>query len=250
MISMTTSAKDVKPRAKVELLSEEIKTDMKAKGTWKPECPVPLERLRRVTFPYVDFEGNHHTDGEVIVMDAVADYVAEIFQELYVRKFPISCAKRVEHYDGDDNKSMADNSVSAFNYRVIEGTSTVSIHGYGLAIDLNPEQNPYVGHSRKDPDKDCMLFEVWPLNGAKYMNRHNQRPGMVEPIVELFAKHGFRIWGGTWNDMQDYHHFQTPRWLAEILAREPADKAKEIFNIYVKHPKIETLEDLQKHFKG
>ena len=34
---------------------------------------------------------------------------------------------------------------------------------------------------------------------------------MVEPIVEIFKKHGFSEWGGDWNSPIDYHHFQVPR---------------------------------------
>ena len=38
---------------------------------------------------------------------------------------------------------MVDNNTSAFNYRKIEGSSNLSNHAFGKAIDINPVQNPY-----------------------------------------------------------------------------------------------------------
>ena len=229
----------------VEELSLSIREEMIFKGTWKPECPVPLDRLRLVTFAYIDFESQEHRDGELVVMDVVAANVAKIFEELHALKFPISSAKRIEHYNGSDDASMDDNNSSAFNYRVISGTKTVSIHGYGLAIDVNPVQNPMVFRPTPHPDKSCMQVEVWPGAGAQFLSRARQEPGMVEPIVGIFAKYGFRDWGGQWKDMWDIHHFQTPRWLAEILAAEKPSRAQELFDYYVQHPEVTAEEILR-----
>lgn len=232
------------PIAHVEHLSTAICEDMIAKGIWTSECPVPLERLRRVVFPYIDFEGHEHLEGELIVMDAVASYVVKIFEELHQRRFPLTSAKRIEHYNGSDDASMEANNSSAFNYRVIAGTKTISIHGYGLAIDVNPVQNPMVFRPTPHPEKDCMLIEIWPKGGEKFLSRARQLPGMVEPIVDIFAQYGFRDWGGLWETMWDIHHFQTPRWLAERLAAESSEQAQKIFDYYVAHPEIKTAEEL------
>jgi hypothetical protein len=37
---------------------------------------------------------------------------------------------------------MADNNSSCFNYRKIANSEIISMHSYGLAIDINPVQNP------------------------------------------------------------------------------------------------------------
>ena len=234
--------------AKVEIhhLSSEIREDMIKRKTWSPACPVPLERLRRVKFSYVNFEGKEHHDGELIVMDVVAPHLSKVLEELHKRAFPINKARRIELYNGNDEIAMADNNSSAFNYRVIEGTTTISIHGYGLAIDINPLQNPFVSNPKDQEGKEYATVEVYPKQGKEFLNRSNQRPGMDEPIVDLFAKHGFRIWGGKWNDPMDFHHFQTPRWLAETLAEKPAEEAQKLFDYYVDHPEISTKEDLLK----
>ena len=39
---------------------------------------------------------------------------------------------------------MNDNNSSSFCYRTIKNTDIVSNHGKGLAIDINPIQNPHV----------------------------------------------------------------------------------------------------------
>lgn len=44
---------------------------------------------------------------------------------------------------------MADNNTSMFNYRKIAGKKTLSNHSYGVAIDINPFQNPAVYKSGK-----------------------------------------------------------------------------------------------------
>ncbi|MDN8991441.1 M15 family metallopeptidase, partial [Staphylococcus aureus] len=50
----------------------------------------------------------------------------------------------VDVFGGDDDRSMAANNTSAYNCRTVAGSSTLSDHAYGRAIDINPVQNPYV----------------------------------------------------------------------------------------------------------
>ena len=94
---------------------------------------------------------------------------------------------------------MAANNSSAFNFRTIAGTNTISRHGFGMAIDINPIQNPYVRGNN-----------VLPEAGRAYLNRNDVRPGMIVrggPVYEAFISRGW-IWGGNWNSLQDYHHFE------------------------------------------
>ena len=108
---------------------------------WSAHCPVPLNRLSLVQFSYHDFNGTIHYDGSVVVMDVLAPHVENIFRHLFLQRFPLQSAKRIEHFEGNDDASMAANNCSAFNYRAIAGTNTISIHSYGAAIDVNPVQN-------------------------------------------------------------------------------------------------------------
>ena len=102
--------------SKISTLSNGIQKEMISKKTYVANyCPLAPDRLRLVNFSYYDFEGISHDSGKIVVMDAVAVYVKNIFRELYERKFPIEKSKRIEHYDGSDELSLADNNSSCFS---------------------------------------------------------------------------------------------------------------------------------------
>jgi hypothetical protein len=109
----------------------------------------------------------------------------------------------VDEYDADDNTSMAANNTSSFNYRNVDGTDHLSLHSYGLAIDINPLYNPYV----REMDGKTVIT---PENGAEYADRELDCPYYIkkgDPIYEIFIEHGF-TWGGEWKNQKDYQHFQ------------------------------------------
>ncbi len=177
---------------------------MQHKGVWKSDCPVVLARLKLVEISHLNFEGNIQS-GQIIVLDKLAQSVLGIFEELMIIKFPIHSVHLIDKYEGDDDQSMAANNSSSFNFRTITGSNQFSMHAYGLAIDINPVQNPYI------LIKEDGHVQVHPKSGVDFLNRSNMRPGMVEPLVPIFKKHGFSEWGGNWNKPIDYHHFQVPR---------------------------------------
>jgi hypothetical protein len=216
-------------------LDKKIQEEMLQKKTYQPGCPVHPNRLKLVNFSYYDFNGVPHHDGEIVVMDAVAEHVVNIFRELYKRRFPLHKSKRIEYYNGSDALSLEDNNTSSFNCRKITGSSSLpSMHAYGLAIDMNPLQNPSV---MKDAGKSGKAT-VLPKGGLDYLNRKDMRPGMVEPIVEIFKKNGFRVWGGQWNVPIDWQHFQTPRNVSKLMASMTPDDAKTFFILYSKYPAL------------
>ncbi|OGB27558.1 MAG: hypothetical protein A3I66_06690 [Burkholderiales bacterium RIFCSPLOWO2_02_FULL_57_36] len=208
---------------------------MKVRGVLAKNAPVDCDRLAIVRFTYIDFEGRMHNDGEIMVLAAVADFVKTIFDTLYLRRFPIARARLMDHYFGDDLASMQDNNTSVFNHRPITGGKLASMHAYGLAIDLNPVQNPYLQlHS-----DGRAVFS--PASGAEYANRSNlrpgkqARPGMAEEVVALFADNGFFVWGGDWDAPIDYQHFQTERKMAERMAKLPIAQARTLFIEHIHH---------------
>jgi hypothetical protein len=211
-------------------LPKDIATEMKAKGVWQESSPVPLDRLALITIPYVDFAGKSHDNGELIVLDAAADHICAVFAELYKRGFPVHKMRGSHHYDGNDELSMADNNTSCYRHEIIEGTHYLSIHSYGLAIDINPLQNPFVVF-----DEEKGTAAVHPLKGWEFLNRHNKKPGMVEEIVPLLAEHGFFIWGGRWTTPIDYHHFQPQRGIAELLAVLNLDDGKRFIDAAINY---------------
>jgi len=208
-----------------EKLSNDLKRELVEHNVWKEGCPVSMDRLRLLTIAYIDFEGKEHTDGKMLVLDAVADNALAVFKDLHEIKFPIERMELISKYDGDDDASLAANNSSAFCYREITGGGPVSLHGLGVAIDINPIQNPYLGFG--GGFKGTVYsgsVSLFPPTGADYLNRTHLRRGMAEQVVEIFEKHGFTDWGGNWGDGDqggriDYQHFAVPRKEAEKLLK-------------------------------
>jgi hypothetical protein len=170
-----------------------------AGSSWHPDprCP-SFEALRLLTVRYRDFAAAPQT-GQLVVAREVADEVLAIFDGLLHLMFPIERMEPVDRFGADDAASMAANNTSGFNFRNVAGTDSLSQHAFGLAIDLNPVQNPMLVGS-----------EVHPPAGAAYVDRGLLRPGMITPaVVDLFAARGWQ-WGGDWERPRDYHHFYKP----------------------------------------
>jgi hypothetical protein len=163
--------------------------------SWREGCPVHLDDLALLEIAHWDMAGGR-ARGELVVAARVADDVLGAFGRLYDLRFPIERMRRVDHYDADDDRSMADNNTSAFNCRPVAGTSRFSQHSYGTAIDINPVQNPYVRGER-----------VAPPAGRDYLDRSEVRPGMLVPgpAVRAFKDLGWG-WGGDWRSAKDYQH--------------------------------------------
>lgn len=168
-------------------------------------CTVPYEDLNYVGLLYVDFNGQEQI-GELICNKAVAQDMVEIFYELYQNDYRLERVRLVDEYGGDDTASMADNNTSCFNYRVVDGTTNLSKHAYGLAIDVNPYYNPYVVF-RRNPDGSDYIS---PPGSEAYADRSQSFAYKIDEndlCYRLFAERGF-TWGGNWNSTKDYQHFQ------------------------------------------
>lgn len=163
------------------------------------DCAIKYDDLRYVGIEYYDFEGATH-DGELIVHRKLAEEVVKIFYELYQRRYPLASVRLVDDYGepGDDNRSMAANNTSAFNYRRVSGSKTLSRHSYGAAIDINPLYNPYIDGDR-----------VAPPEGEAYAERDWDFPGKIDHddfCYQIFTRYGWS-WGGDWKGDKDYQHF-------------------------------------------
>ncbi len=167
------------------------------------DCTVPLDDLRYIGLKYVDFSGETQT-GELICNKALAEDMVEIFYELYANDYRIESVRLVDEYGGDDTASMLANNTSCFNYRVVEGTTKLSNHAYGKAIDLNPFYNPYVTYNKDGTTK------ISPEGSEAYADRSASFPYKIDEndlAYKLFKEHGFK-WGGDWNNSKDYQHFE------------------------------------------
>jgi len=223
------------PGFEVLVIDEKLQKELAAKNVFGPQAPVPLSRLRLVRVRHIGFDERPH-QGEIMVLDACAEQVKQVFQELFARKFPIEKMALMTAYNGDDDQSMADNNTSAHNVRVVTGGTKLSLHAYGTAIDLNPKINPYLAIN---DSTGVATFK--PPAGIQYANRKLDRPGkarrkgMAEEVLEVFARHGFYGWGGYWDTPIDYQHFQVSRPVTEILADMDAVSASTFFKQMVQY---------------
>ena len=195
------------------VISEDLIKDTKEKGIWVDACPVPLENMVIVKVKYLGFDSVEH-EGEIMVFSALADSVKRIFAELLKIKFPVNQIKLINEFDGDDDRSMEANNSSGFNCRYIEGTTIYSMHSYGMAIDINPVQNPFILYQEGNE-------RVLPESGRNYLDRNKLVKGMITPdVVNIFKKNDFSVWGGEWESMKDWHHFQVSAELLEKLLKD------------------------------
>ena len=188
-----------------EPLSDSIKD--KITGISYPEsgCTIAYEDLNYVGLLYIDFNGEEQI-GELICNKAIAQDMVEIFYELYQNDYRIERIRLIDEYDGDDTLSMLDNNTSCFNYRVVDGTTNLSKHALGCAIDINPFYNPYVVFN-KDGTGETYIS---PKGSEVYTDRSLDFPYKIDEndlCYKLFTEHGF-TWGGNWNSCKDYQHFQ------------------------------------------
>lgn len=170
--------------------------------SYKTDCTIPYEDLRYISVRYYDFDNQVQT-GEIICNKAIAQDLVEIFYELYCNEYQIDKIRLVDEYQADDDLSCADNNTSCFNFRTVDGTSTLSKHAQGLAIDINPFQNPYVTYPNGKE-------RISPAGSEPYADRSSGLPHIItenDLCYQLFTAHGF-TWGGHWKTLKDYQHFQ------------------------------------------
>ncbi|MCF0201814.1 MAG: M15 family metallopeptidase [Bacteroidaceae bacterium] len=202
----TPDDKDIPEGFSISAITDETAILMAGKSYPEAaEKSIPMSNLRHLTLLYVNAEGET-CRGEMIVNKAIAKDVLEIFAELYRMKFPIQRMRLIDHYDADDEKSMADNNTSAFCYRAVNSSKRLSKHSLGMAIDINPLYNPCF-HIAPPPEK-YRRGTLQPANAVPYTDRTKKYPYTITPqVVSLFKKHGFR-WGGDWKRKKDYQHFE------------------------------------------
>lgn len=192
-------------------ISDELMARMKGKS-FKDDCSVPREDLRYIHLLHKTLEGETLA-GELVCNKHISEMVLQIFTELYEADYAIEKVRLIDEYDADDDLSMADNNSSSFNFRLVSGTTRISKHGLGMAVDINPLYNPYIPDINED--------RVAPEAGRPYVDREADFPYKItddDMALKLFKKYGFN-WGGDWDESPDYQHFELPT--DEILKYYP-----------------------------
>ena len=171
--------------------------------SWPEGCTVSRADLRYLRLSYVDAGKKEHV-GEMVCNKTIAKDVLEIFRELYRQKYPIQRICLIDDYAADDEQSMRANNTSCFCYRKVSGTTKLSKHATGMAIDINPLYNPYVRTGKNG------RRIVEPATATKYVDRRRSFPYKIvkgDLLHRLFLQHGFK-WGGSWRTKKDWQHFE------------------------------------------
>lgn len=186
----------------VNAIPDSIFALMKGRS-FKADCTVPRSSLRYILCLHRD-DGGRSIVGEMVVNKAIAKDVLEIFRQLYEAGYPIERMRLIDYWDADDERAMTANNSSSFNFRFISHTNKVSKHGMGMAIDINPLYNPY---TKTLADGKTI---VEPAAGKPYLDRQRKYKYKIERgdlCFRLFSKYGFH-WGGDWQSVKDYQHFE------------------------------------------
>ena len=151
-------------------------------------------KLDLVTVNYYGYDGLLHK-GQMIVDKITKEDITEIFKLIEKIKFPVEKVVPIAEYKWSDDRSMLENNASLFNYRFVSGSKILSMHAMGMAIDINPKQNPYIKNGKSSPA------------GSHYEINTIGTIGPESQLVKAFKKRGW-IWGGDWKSLKDYQHFE------------------------------------------
>jgi D-alanyl-D-alanine carboxypeptidase len=193
-------------QSSIEPLPRPVQAQLKSSGAWHRGCPVALSGLRLLTVSYHDFAGRTQT-GRLVVNRVAAGPLARVFGRLYRLHFPIRHMRlddaygprRERPHDGDVSGSFECREAVPSPCTGGRGTGTWSMHAFGLAVDVNPVENPYVGCGQsRDPA------------ARRFRDRSRHRRGMVtRRVIAAFGSVGWS-WGGAWaGDTKDYMHFSS-----------------------------------------
>jgi hypothetical protein len=185
----------------IEPLPKPVRERLVQAGYWHRGCPVPLSGLRLLTVSHRGWRGRTR-EGQLIVNRAAAPRLRVAFRRLYALHFPVRHMRLRDYYGpgpvrGDVTASFHCRQAAASPCTGRARTGSWSNHAYGLAVDVNPRENPYVG---------CGMSRD--RTAQRYRDRSVHRKGMVTPrAVQMFASVGWS-WGGAWTgNTKDYMHF-------------------------------------------
>ncbi|MEA3490323.1 MAG: M15 family metallopeptidase [Campylobacterota bacterium] len=201
----TLSVLSAEYRSTIQKITPDIKKRMIDGNSWRDGCPVALRDLRYIQVTHYDFRGKTKI-GELIMHRSVAKEITEIFRELYQIGYPINRMSLVSDFGGNDYRSIEHDNTSAFNCRNATGKQKWSKHAYGLAIDINPIENPYLKRGKHSSHSKSRPFE-------KRVHKDLAKTEDIAILLEsdratqFFKKRGW-TWGGDWKYIKDYQHFQ------------------------------------------
>lgn len=175
------------------IIDSKMSFDEAVKGSRAPKNII--DNLELVDVEYYGMDKKIHA-GQIMVNKSIAQDIREIFEIIKKEKFPIGKVIPIVKYNWNDDASMEDNNSSSFCYRNIAGSSSISLHSFGLAVDINPQLNPLIYSDGKMLPKNGVFDEK--LSGTLLENSE---------IVKAFTDRGFTWRGHSRHLYDDRHHF-------------------------------------------
>jgi hypothetical protein len=176
---------------------EAVPPSVLARSSWTSACPVKSTDLRYVTVGFRGFDDLAHT-GEMLVNARAASGLVKVFGRLFAEGYPIEGMRVTGAAGLTAPPTGDDNMTDAYACRPVRDSKVWSQHAYGLAVDVDPFQNPY--HKGRI---------VLPELATSSLDRGAVRPGMIRPdgpVAKAFAAIGWK-WGGDYHSLKDYMHF-------------------------------------------
>src|SRR5262249_28396303 len=143
----------------VSPLPASVKTQLVKGGFWHKGCPVSLSDLRLLKVTYRGFDKHNHT-GQILTNKNAVGPLSKGFHRLYQLHFTIRHMSVASTYGVNGKRSKEPDPTGSFECRDAvpspcsggNSTGNWSNHAYGMAIDINPVENPYVGCGQsRDP---------------------------------------------------------------------------------------------------
>lgn len=186
---------DVEPKIKTNaiIIDCNYTFEQAIEGTKAPKYLI--DQLELITVHYYSMDGKMH-QGQLLANKAIVADLRVVFKEILQLKFPIAKVIPIVKYNWSDEASMNDNNTYSFCYR----NASYSKHAYGLAVDINPRQNPNRWKSAFSYRENKPLGAIYNVSAPGTFTPTN-------PIVILFAEKGF-MWGRNFTRNYDDHHFE------------------------------------------
>ncbi len=157
-------------------------------GIYKDIITESQNDIVTINVKYLNYNGETK-NGQIEVNKSIERDTKAVFDELYDIGFPINSVEKADKRP--DVELIRNNITSAYNYRFVAGTKTLSKHAEGLAIDLNPKVNP-----------------AKPSTMASAYDESIQTGKITQEVINIFKKHGFRWGGEIFKGFYDAHHFE------------------------------------------
>ncbi len=202
--------------------------DRKEKNSWQKSGNPDLQDMMEQIYPLNDIKEilpNHYNPGCVRVYPLLKEVYGSSKNQILSNLVKVSIGYKYVEFNSKNQASESLKSVmkellplsrqshkvyavsfpisGTFNYRLIGGTSRLSSHAYGIAIDLHYNKYDYWRWATRD-------------EGQKRLNAYPKE------VAHIFEKNGF-VWGGKWGNFDIMHYEYRPEIIlkARYFSKEP-----------------------------